>query len=202
MFGCATRSITGPASPPSMTLKAIAAMSRYADAATRTVAPSAVSQTDCLAWLVSSCSDRRRLTRSLVSRPNNKPAAVRHALRPASVSRFGWSAVSPSRPADRHRATRSGGQDWPQATVRREAVLTVASTARGLNRSEALLPCCRQLHYAHIRYESETTPLRGYRPAQALGYAHISCRVRIGIRKRLRAYDAVRFGSLRQPEDT
>src|SRR5208283_1421778 len=35
-----------------------------------------------------------------------------------------------------------------------------------------------------------------------LGYAHISCRVRIGIRKRLRAYDAVRFGSLRQPEDT
>src|SRR5208283_3440215 len=36
----------------------------------------------------------------------------------------------------------------------------------------------------------------------ALGYAHISCRVRIGIRKRLRAYDAVRFGSLRQPEDT
>src|SRR5271166_1108685 len=133
MFGCATRSITGPASPPSMTLKAIAAMSRYADAATRTVAPSAVSQTDCLAWLVSSCSDRRRLTRSLVSRPNNKPAAVRHALRPASVSRFGWSAVSPSRPADRHRATRSGGQDWPQATVRREAVLTGASTARGFD---------------------------------------------------------------------
>src|SRR5271157_5410753 len=35
-----------------------------------------------------------------------------------------------------------------------------------------------------------------------LGYAHILCRVRIGIRKRLRAYDAVRFGSLRQPEDT
>src|SRR5271157_3893152 len=29
----------------------------------------------------------------------------------------------------------------------------------------------------------------------ALGHAHISCRVRIGIRKRLRAYDAVRFGS-------
>src|SRR5271166_953497 len=39
-------------------------------------------------------------------------------------------------------------------------------------------------------------------PLQQLGYAHISCRVRIGIRKRLRAYDAVRFGSLRQPEDT
>src|SRR5271165_7122286 len=39
-------------------------------------------------------------------------------------------------------------------------------------------------------------------PSPRLGYAHISCRVRIGIRKRLRAYDAVRFGSLRQPEDT
>src|SRR5208337_1099674 len=39
-------------------------------------------------------------------------------------------------------------------------------------------------------------------PKRILGYAHISCRVRIGIRKRLRAYDAVRFGSLRQPEDT
>src|SRR5208283_2593120 len=39
-------------------------------------------------------------------------------------------------------------------------------------------------------------------PTDVLGYAHISCGVRIGIRKRLRAYDAVRFGSLRQPEDT
>ena len=35
-----------------------------------------------------------------------------------------------------------------------------------------------------------------------LGYAHISCRMRIGLGKPLRAYDAVPFGALRQPENT
>src|SRR5271166_7075770 len=49
-------------------------------------------------------------------------------------------------------------------------------------------------HFGHATFPAPST--------SALGYAHISCRVRIGIRKRLRAYDAVRFGSLRQPEDT
>src|SRR5208283_2715527 len=49
-------------------------------------------------------------------------------------------------------------------------------------------------HFGHATFPAPSTSV--------LGYAHISCRVRIGIRKRLRAYDAVRFGSLRQPEDT
>jgi hypothetical protein len=39
-------------------------------------------------------------------------------------------------------------------------------------------------------------------PMEQLGYAHISCRMRIGLGKPLRAYDAVRFGALRQLENT
>src|SRR5271166_5046800 len=88
--------------------------------------------------------------------------AVRHPLTPASVSSFGWSAVSPPRPEDRQRAARSGGQDWPQATVRREAVLTAASTARASIRSEALsTSCCSTPIYGT---STEQRAPRGYRP--------------------------------------
>ena len=41
-----------------------------------------------------------------------------------------------------------------------------------------------------------------FHPTLLLGYAHISCRMRIGLGKPLRAYDAVQFGALRQPENT
>src|SRR5271166_2629059 len=151
MFDYATRSITGPVSPSSTIPRAIAAMSHYASAATRTVVPCAASQTDCSTWLASSCSDRRRLTRSLVSRLHNKQVGGSTPANTCLLSSFGWSAVSPPRPEDRQRAARSGGQDWPQATVRREAVLTAASTARASIRSEALSTKAAVVHRYTVR---------------------------------------------------
>ena len=48
------------------------------------------------------------------TRTSRQPAKAR--FRDATqVSRFGWSAVSPSRPAGHESAARSSDQDWPQA---------------------------------------------------------------------------------------
>ena len=67
MSGYAIRSIIGHVSPPSTIRSVVLGMLLYANAATRTAGPSAVSQTDCLAWPASAATD-----------------AVRSALRSAS----------------------------------------------------------------------------------------------------------------------
>src|SRR5271166_1573435 len=100
--------------------------------------------------------------------------AVRHPLTPASVSSFGWSAVSPPRPEDRQRAARSGGQDWPQATVRREAVLTAASTARASIRSESPVAQAAVEHRYTVRTRNNarrgvTAPLSSFLPWLLVG---------------------------------
>jgi hypothetical protein len=62
--------------------------------------------------------------------------------------------VSPSRPGFRQGAARSRGQDWPQATAGggREAVLTVASAAPDLARSqEERLLCGLAPHLVFVR---------------------------------------------------
>ena len=61
---CATRSITGPASPRSTIPRAATAMPRYAGAANRTAAPSEVLPTACLASLVCCWNDRRHSIRT------------------------------------------------------------------------------------------------------------------------------------------
>ena len=71
--------------------KAVAAMSHSANAVTHTGEPCAVSQTDCLAWPVSFCGDRRRLIRSLVSRPHETSRFDAHR----SLLRFLSSAGAP-----------------------------------------------------------------------------------------------------------
>ena len=134
MFGCATRCIIGHVPQPNTTQKLSPSMPLYGGAATRMAELCAVLQTDYWVWLAYFCGDRRRLTRSSLSRP-----AKQHRSKHDKVQFLSSAGAPFLRPGlqNGRRVARSGGQDWPKAIAeRREAVLTAASTARGSIRSE------------------------------------------------------------------
>ena len=120
MSDCVTRSITGHVSPLSTIPTVALATPRSANAATRTDAPSAVSQTGCLAWHVPFCGDRRCLIRTLLDRPHKTGTIARRAnnvfwlMFLSSVKRRFSVPACWITPAPRH----SGGQDWPKATAK------------------------------------------------------------------------------------
>src|ERR1700739_4231233 len=68
---CATRSITGHVSLPSVIPSAAPDILRCANVATRTDVLSVVSRIDCLPWRVSFYSDRRCLIRILADLPHD-----------------------------------------------------------------------------------------------------------------------------------
>src|SRR4029077_16494429 len=102
----------------------------YANAATRTDVPCAVSQTDCLVWHASFCSEGRRLIRTLLDRLHKTRTFVQ-SLRRFSVwfkRRFSVPACGLT-PRRAQRRSRLAGGPRPWGGV----VLTATSTARGFD---------------------------------------------------------------------
>ena len=136
---------------------------------------------------------RRFAVLALPERNRHLPRSASGSDAPAAHSCLSALGTHMSTPVARHRA-------HPRRTATSGTLLAL-DLARGLHETvdrrmpeAAALAAWLAQHAAAFGLSDEAVP--------ELGYAHISCRMRIGLGKPLRAYDAVRFGALRQPENT